>query len=295
MAIKPILSDLLVAGLPLQTATDNPTNLVWFDVDGNLLNVDKDSATGTEYYDTDSDFPATGEEWKLYVDKENRQVYIWYPVAEEYNSLGYEYCTISDGSGNHHNLTNLEWISFLAGGTLRTSLSWSQMNIGFDLTSATDGQVPTVNGGWVIWSDVPAGFDKFGIVDDDSNEADIHNLDTILFQSWKGIKTTVYPNGTVETNIDIDGATGGQVLSYDGTDIVWITPGSTVATRYATTITPVVNVAQTVTHNLNSTDVIVQVRDVATNEVVEVSVVIVNANSITVTSSTTDQLRVIVL
>ncbi len=67
------------------------------------------------------------------------------------------------------------------------------------------------------------------------------------------------------------------------------------ARRYATTITPVAWVQQTVTHNLWTTDVIVQVRDATTNEVVSVEIEILTANTIGITSTTTDDLRIVVL
>jgi hypothetical protein len=70
---------------------------------------------------------------------------------------------------------------------------------------------------------------------------------------------------------------------------------TTNATRYATTITPVANTQQVVTHNMNNSDVIVQVRDATTNTVVDVDIEILSANTIGITSTTTDQLRVVVL
>lgn len=90
----------------------------------------------------------------------------------------------------------------------------------------------------------------------------------------------------------VAGHTSGQAIVSDGTNLVY---GNPIAKRFANTYTPVANTAFTVAHSLNVADPIVQVRDATTNEVVTVDIVIVDANNITITSTTTDTLRVTVL
>jgi hypothetical protein len=86
----------------------------------------------------------------------------------------------------------------------------------------------------------------------------------------------------------INGA-GTKVLFDDGTykEIV-------LTTKYATTLTPVKNSPQTVNHQLNSTDVVVNVYDATTKNAVIVDVTVVDNNNITITSTTTDSLRIVV-
>ena len=67
------------------------------------------------------------------------------------------------------------------------------------------------------------------------------------------------------------------------------------ANRYAETITPVPNTQYTVTHNLWTLDVIVQVRDAATNEVVDVEIDMLTTNTVGITSTTSANLRVVVM
>ena len=145
-----------------------------------------------------------------------------------------------------------------------------------------------------VSADIPSGFDKIGIVDDSSNGADITNNDSILFSSGDGIVVVVDPNGTVTTSINTSSADDGYVLSYSGGLVEWV-PNETLSVRYTETITPVINTAQTITHNLGTSDPLVQVRDVTTNEVVDVIVKVTSSNTIQITSSTTDQLRVVVI
>jgi hypothetical protein len=70
----------------------------------------------------------------------------------------------------------------------------------------------------------------------------------------------------------------------------------TPATKYATTVGG--STTMTVTHNLNTTDVIVQVRQVSNGEVVETDVTVANANEVTISTAVApaaDSLRVTVI
>ena len=90
----------------------------------------------------------------------------------------------------------------------------------------------------------------------------------------------------------VAGHTVGQAIVSDGTKFVY---GFANAKRFASTITPVANVAQTVNHNMNTLDPIVQLRDATTNEVISAQIDVIDANNITVTSTTVDTIRVTVL
>lgn len=103
---------------------------------------------------------------------------------------------------------------------------------------------------------------------------------------------TAVTGNTVTTNVDVTGATANDVATYDGTNVVW---APAVPTRYTETITPVVNTQFVVTHSLNLADPMVQVRDATTNEVVDVEIDVLSVNTVGITSSTTDDLRVVVL
>jgi len=89
----------------------------------------------------------------------------------------------------------------------------------------------------------------------------------------------------------VAGHTAGQAIVSNGTTLVY----QTVGRKFATTITPVANVAQTVTHSLGTTDIIVQAYDITLNELVNVEVTNRTANTVDITSTTTDQLRIIVI
>lgn len=89
------------------------------------------------------------------------------------------------------------------------------------------------------------------------------------------------------------GATTGQTLVWNGTKFVF---GNASANRYVNTWTPVANTETVHTHALPAwEDIIVQVRDATTKELVWVEVRIISATTFWVTSTTTDQLKVIAL
>lgn len=89
----------------------------------------------------------------------------------------------------------------------------------------------------------------------------------------------------------VAGHTVGQAIVSNGTNLVY----QTVGRKFPTTVIPVVNVAQTVTHWLATTDIIVQAYDITSNELVSVEVTNRTANTVDITSTTTDHLRIIVI
>lgn len=89
----------------------------------------------------------------------------------------------------------------------------------------------------------------------------------------------------------VAGHTNGQAMVSNGTVFNYVTVGR----KFATTITPVVNTAQTVTHNFGTTDIIVQAYDVTLNELVSVEVTNRTSTWVDITSTTTDQLRIVII
>lgn len=169
------------------------------------------------------------------------------------------------------------------------------------LAIGTAGQVLTVNAGATApqWS---AG--TFTLAGDTGTET-ITLGDTLTVTGGEGITTAVAATDTVTLTLNIDELTAETTL--DGTnDFVAVYDASATANRkvsidnllagygYAETWTPTASVAQTITHNLNTLDVIVNVVDVATGAEVITDVVRNGVNTIQVTSSTTDQLRVLI-
>lgn len=133
----------------------------------------------------------------------------------------------------------------------------------------------------------------FSIADGTTTEV-VGVSDTVTFTEDASIADvldlTVAATDTVKVGAKA-GHTIGQAMVSDGTKFVY----ANVGVKYATTITPVANVAQTVTHNLGSTDVIVNVYDATTSAQVFVDVATTGINTISVTSTTADNLRIVVL
>lgn len=89
------------------------------------------------------------------------------------------------------------------------------------------------------------------------------------------------------------GATVWQTMVRDGAKFVF---GNASADRYVNVWTPTANVATVHTHALAAgLDCIVQVRDVATQELVDVEVIRLTATTFSVTSTTTSQLKVVAI
>ena len=88
------------------------------------------------------------------------------------------------------------------------------------------------------------------------------------------------------------GATTGQSFVWNGTKFVY---GNPVATRYTDTQAYTANTAVTHTHGLATADPIIQVRDAATNDIVDVEIVIISATQFTVTTTVAGNLRVVAL
>lgn len=88
------------------------------------------------------------------------------------------------------------------------------------------------------------------------------------------------------------GATTGQSLVWNSTKFVY---GNPVATRYTNTQAYTANTAVTHTHGLATADPIIQVRDAATNDIVDVEIVIISATQFTVTTTVAGNLRVVAL
>ncbi len=118
--------------------------------------------------------------------------------------------------------------------------------------------------------------------------------DTLSILDTNLIKVEVSATDTLTIGIDTTGATTGQVPSFNGTNVVWTTPAPT--PRYVNTRTPTANVETVHTHALVAwEDIQIQVRDAVTKEIVDVEIRIISATTFGVTSTTTDDLKVIAL
>ncbi|HNG97482.1 MAG TPA: hypothetical protein PLW93_04395 [Candidatus Absconditabacterales bacterium] len=85
-------------------------------------------------------------------------------------------------------------------------------------------------------------------------------------------------------------------ISTDNGILYTFMDGSTksLKTGHAETITPTVNTPYTITHNLNSTRIHVEARDVGTNKMVDVEFSNRTLNTVDVTSTTIDDLEIII-
>lgn len=131
-------------------------------------------------------------------------------------------------------------------------------------------------------------------ISDGTNTQAVWVSDTIVFQENASIadvlKFEVVATDIVEIQA-VPGHTAGQAIVSNGTKMIY----QSVGRKHAVTITPVANTAYTVTHGLNTTDIIVQAYDVTLNELVSVEVVNRTANTVDIISTTTDDLRIIIL
>jgi len=130
-------------------------------------------------------------------------------------------------------------------------------------------------------------------VSDGTNTQSVWVSDTIVFQENVSIADVLQFKVSATDIVEIQAAPGhtaGQTIVSNGTKMVY----QSVGRKYSVTITPVANTAYTVTHNLNTTDIIVQAYDVALNELAFVEVINRTANAVNIISTTTDNLRIII-
>lgn len=172
---------------------------------------------------------------------------------------------------------------YLSKDSLLTNVTWNDVTNNLVLTfdNGSTVNVPIVDNLSTFLMDLT--------ISDGTTTDVVNNHETITFAAGDVMKAVVTPN-TVTYSHNTTWALAGQSVSYNGTSVVRAYP---TPARYVNTRTPVANVATVHTHALNTTNPIIQVRDTATNEIVDVEIVIISGTQFTVTSTTTDSLTVV--
>lgn len=164
--------------------------------------------------------------------------------------------------------------------------------------AGTDGQLVSFNATGVPVAVTP---DFPSKADVDANTQDIADIMTDYMKTAGG--NTLDPNGIAITNADgklaVVTGTDGQIVQFDANGVPKaVTLQSGGAQKYTATIGDGASTTITITHNLNTTDVVVDARQVATNQNVWVQYAVANANAITMTFATApaaSSIRVVVI
>lgn len=198
--------------------------------------------------------------------------------------------TIRDVANNNQSVAAWDAVSFLWSGLIKGTVSATDtVTYSINTTWATSWQVITYNGANAVWGN----WNTFSFsVSDGVNTQPINNTNTVTFTWTDLITAVVSPTDNVTHSINVSWATSWEGIIFNGVNAVWWTPNNR---KYSETITPVINTQATITHNLGSTDVVVQVRLTSNWEVVYPKIVVLDANTVGITSTTNDELRVVVM
>ena len=261
-------SGLRLTNLPSGTPQTAFNGLLWLDSNGDVIKIDATKIATVTVGPVAPSSPVTGQQW-LNTSVSPSELMV-------YNGTSWE---VSNDEVQHYaNLaafpaTGDEDIVYIDDAT-DTAYLWD---------STTSAYVSAVGGASGLFS-----------ISDGTNTQAIGVSDTITFQENASVADVLKFEVAATDVVEIQAVpwhTAGQAIVSNGTTLVY----QTVGRKFATTITPVANVAQTVTHSLGTTDIIVQAYDITLNELVNVEVTNRTANTVDITSTTTDQLRIIVL
>lgn len=261
-------SGLQLTNLPAWTAQTTFNGILWLDASGNVIKINATSVATVTVSPTAPATPVSGQQWlDTSVSPSELKIYngtSWESANDEVQH--YANLAAFPATGNDDVLYVDDATDTVYVWDNTTSAYVNASGTGAGLFSITD---------WVTTESVGVG-------------------NTITFDSDTSVSSVldieVSATDTVKVKA-VSGHTSGQAIVSNGTTLVY----QTVGRKFATTITPVANVAQTVTHSLGTTDIIVQAYDITLNELVNVEVTNRTANTVDITSTTTDQLRIIVI
>ncbi len=259
---------LKLTNLPSGTAATVYNGILWLDASGNVIKINATTIANVTVSSTAPSLPVVGQQWlDTSVSPSELKIYNW-TSWEAANDEVQHYANFAafPATGNDNVLYVDDSADIVYVWDTTTSAYLNASGTGAWLFSITDGT--TTESIWVG--------------------------NTITFNEWTSIANVLNVAISATDTVTIDaiaGHTNGQTMVSNWTIFSY----QTVWRKYATTITPVVNVAQTVTHNLSTTDILVQAYDVTLNELVSVEITNRTANTVDITSTTTDQLRIVVL
>ena len=261
-------SGLKLINLPSGTAQTTYSGILGIDATGNVIKIDATKIATVTVGATAPTAPADGQTW-LDTSVSPSELKIW--NGTDWQSANDEVQHYADfvsfpATGNDNILYVDDDTDIIYVWDDTTSEYKNASGTGSGLFSITDGTTTET-----------VGVSDSITFTEDASLADVVNL-------------TVSATDTVSFEA-VDGHTAGQAIVSNGTKMTY----QSVGRKFATTITPVENVVETVTHDLGTTDIIVQANDVASNELVMVEFVNYTDNSVDVISTTTDDLRIIVL
>ena len=252
----------LVAGTPASTFN----GVLGLDASGNVIKIDSTKLAIVTVSAVAPSSPAIGQQW-LNTSISPSELMIWNGTSwEQANDEVQHYANLAAFPA-----TGAEGVVYIADDT--------------DVVYVWDG---------AAYQDVTTLPSGLFSISDGTTTVPVAPSDTITFQENANIGSVLkfeVASGDIVEIQAVAGHTSGQAMVSNGTDFVY----QTVGRKFAATITPVVNVAQTVTHGLTTTDIIVQAYDVTLNELVSVEITNRTANTVDITSTTTDQLRIVVL
>ena len=259
---------LKLTNLPSATANTAYNGILWLAANGDVIKIDATKIATVTVSNTAPTSPVVGQQWL--------DTSVSPSELKVYNGIAWE---VSNDEVQHYAnfaafpATGDEDVVYIADAT-DTAYLWD---------STTSAYVSAV--GWASG--------LFSISDGTNIQA-VWVSDTIVFQENASI-ADVLQFEVAATDIvkiqAIPGHTAGQAIVSNGTKMIY----QSVGRKHAVTITPVANTAYTVTHGLNTTDIIVQAYDVTLNELVSVEVVNKTANTVDIISTTTDDLRIIII
>lgn len=261
-------SGLRLTNLPSGTPQTVFNGILWLDTNGDVIKIDATKIATVTVGPVAPSSPVTGQQW-LNTSVSPSELMV-------YNGTSWE---VSNDEVQHY----ANMAAFPATGDEDVVYIDDATDTAYLWDSTTSAYVSAVGGASGLFS-----------ISDGTNTQAVGVSDTVTFDADTSVAAVLDIEVSATDTVKVKAVawhTAGQAIVSNGTTLVY----QTVGRKFATTITPVANVAQTVTHSLGTTDIIVQAYDITLNELVQVEVTNRTANTVDITSTTTDQLRIIVL